>query len=110
MMESKSALENSFLIAWLNAHPFIIPERQYRWHPERMYRADFAFVEERVLVEIQGTRSLKSRHLTPNGYHQDAIRMCEAQIMGWKILYIDSMFDKEWRTAVNIVERALGLE
>lgn len=95
--------------AWLKAHPRIKPECQYRWHPTRKYRADFAFPEKRVIVEVQGTRSYKSRHLTPTGYHQDAIKMCEAQIMGWKYLYIDSMFDKDWASAVKIVERALGL-
>lgn len=106
---SASKLEDDFLKAWLKAHPRIKPECQYRWHPTRKYRADFFFAPD-LIVEIMGTRSYKSAHTTVQGYHRDCIRMNEAVVLGFRVLYFDSMFDKDWASAVKIVERALGLK
>ena len=98
-------LEGAFLRAWLKRNPYKVPQQQYKWHPERRFRADFAFVENRILVEIMGTRSVKSAHTTVAGYHSDCRRMAEAVILGWRVLYFDSMFDKNWNEAVALLER-----
>lgn len=108
-MANSSLLEDEFFSKWIAAHPNIVPTRQYKWHPKRRYVSDFAFLEYFVLVEIQGTFSRVSRHTTPQGYHNDCVRMCEAQILGWKMLYIDTLFSKNWGDAITIVERALGI-
>ena len=104
-----SQLEEDFLNEWLKAHPRIIPERQYSWHTKRKYRADF-FFKPNIIVEIMGTRSYKSAHTTVKGYHSDCLRMNEAVILGYRVLYFDSMFDKNWAEAVKILERTLGLK
>jgi very-short-patch-repair endonuclease len=102
-----SQLEEGFYNAWINRNPNCVPKRQYKWHPKRLFKADFAFVEQRVLVEIMGTRSYKSAHTTVKGYHSDCRRMVEAQILGWRVLYFDSMFDKNWLEAVKLTEKVV---
>lgn len=103
-------LEGEFLRAWLKRNPHKAPQRQYKWHPKRRFRADFAFVEKRVLVEIMGTRSIKSAHTTVTGYHSDCLRMAEAVILGWRILYFDSVFKENWNEAVILLERVLDAD
>ena len=51
---TQSHLEAAFE-AWLNQHPEIpAPEAEYRFHPTRQYRLDFAWPEYKVAVEIDG--------------------------------------------------------
>lgn len=107
---AQTNLEGEFLKAWkMYAKGYSKPVRQYMFHPTRKYRADFGFVDEKVLVEIMGTRSARSAHTTVMGYHSDCIRMCQAQALGWAILYIDSMFDQDWRLAVQLVKDVLDV-
>jgi len=48
-----SRLERRFLLYWQSlGGPEL--EREFRFHPEREWRADFAHVVSRTLVEIEG--------------------------------------------------------
>ena len=48
-----SRLEAKFALYWrgLGGPPL---EREFRFHPERKWRADFAHIESRTLIEIEG--------------------------------------------------------
>lgn len=41
-------------LAGSNYRGFTRPERQYQFHPTRKWRLDFAWVRERVAVEVEG--------------------------------------------------------
>lgn len=61
-------------------------EEEYRFHPERKWRFDFALPELKLAVEYEGIQSEKSRHTTLKGYTGDSEKYNEAQRLGWIVL------------------------
>jgi Protein of unknown function (DUF559) len=67
--------------------PTPIPEYLFA-APERRYRADFAFVDARVMVEIDGGvwRKGGGAHSHPLNIIRDMERTNEATVRGWRLL------------------------
>ena len=65
-------------------------EREYRFHPVRRWRFDFARVDDKLAVEIDGLTygSRKGAHQTPQGVERDREKDAEAMLLGWKVLRI----------------------
>ena len=74
-----------FAALWkYEAAVFESPEREYRFHPRRKWRFDFAFVAKRVAVEVDGGQWVKNggRHNTD----ADREKLNTAAAMGWRVL------------------------
>ncbi len=80
-----SSLEARFLLLWKALHGPEL-EREYRFHPKRRWRADFAHLESRVLIEIEGGVWTRGRHVTPRGFQSDAEKYLTATLNGWSVL------------------------
>ena len=89
------------------------PVQQYKFHPTRRWKADFCWVEEKLIVEVQGGiwashNGTKSGHTTGQGILRDCEKMNEAVLLGYKYLKvckenIDSGQAIEWiRKAINL--------
>jgi Protein of unknown function (DUF559) len=67
--------------------PEPVPEYPFA-APERKYRADFAFVEHKVIVEVEGGvwRKGGGAHSHPLNILRDMERTNEATIRGWRLL------------------------
>ena len=61
-------------------------QREYRFHPTRRWRFDFAFVPQKLAVEIEGGTWKKSRHTTGDGFHSDCDKYNAAVELGWSVL------------------------
>jgi len=84
-----------------------VPSVEMRFHPVRRWRFDIAFVEQRLAVEIQGGVWRGGRHTSGSGYSRDAERLAEAQILGWRLLYVTPDHIKSGQ-AVDWIRRALA--
>jgi very-short-patch-repair endonuclease len=62
------------------------PHREYRFHPTRKWRIDFAFPETKIAIEIEGGVYQRGRHNRPIGYIKDLEKYNALQIDGWKLL------------------------
>lgn len=82
-----SRLEARFLRLWeaIGGPPL---EREFRFHPGRRWRADFAHLPSRTLVEIEGGIWLRGRHTRPQGFLADIEKYFEAAMAGWRVLRI----------------------
>lgn len=89
-----SQLEDTFAFQ-LHACGIDDYEREYMAIPGRRYRFDFAFVPERVLVEIQGGVWNGGAHGRPTGITRDMNKLNQAQIHGWKVLQFDTKMVKQ---------------
>ena len=58
------------------------PESEYRFHPERKWRFDFAFPDRMLAIEIEG----RGRHQSFSGFAKDIEKYNTAAKMGWRIL------------------------
>jgi very-short-patch-repair endonuclease len=82
--KSPSSLEERFLRLWcLAGGPPL--EREYRFHDKRRWRADFAHVEARVLVEVEGGIWVNGRHNRAAGFNADLEKYLEAGLLGWRV-------------------------
>lgn len=62
-------------------------EREYRFHPERGWRFDFAFPEKRVAVEVDGAMwGAQGRHQRPDHLAEQNEKQNAATLLGWRVL------------------------
>lgn len=62
------------------------PIREYRFHPTRKWRFDFAWKEKKLAVEVEGGQYIRGRHNRPVGYERDCEKYNNAVMLGWKVL------------------------
>lgn len=60
--------------------------REYQFHPTRKFRADFAFVPQKLLVEVEGGLFVKGAHSNPLGIIRDMEKSNLAALGGWALL------------------------
>ena len=63
-------------------------EKEYMFHHTRKWRFDFAFVKEKVAVEVQGGIYTKGAHVRGRGYEKDREKTNEASLMGWIVIEV----------------------
>ena len=84
------------------------PEREYRFHPTRRWRFDFAFPDAKLGVEVDGGQWIPGggRHNRAGGFQKDLEKMNAAVELGWRVLrFTPDMVVVG--TAANTIERVL---
>lgn len=61
-------------------------EQEYKFHPERKWRFDFAFPEEKIAIEVEGGLFSQGRHTRGRGYIGDMQKYNAAVCLGWRVL------------------------
>ena len=87
----RAAKTNAFraaVQAWLKAHGLPPCEFEYRFHPERMWRFDLAWVDAQVAVEIHGGVFAFGHHTRGKGFLDDREKIGTAITLGWKVLEV----------------------
>ena len=83
------------------------PVREYKFDPKRRWRADFAWPELMLLVEVEGGHWTGGRHTRGSGFDKDAEKYNEAALFGWRVLRVTSTHIKSGEALAWIV-RALA--
>jgi len=97
------------------------PEQEYKFHPKRKWKFDFAWPEKMVAVELNGGTGFvwrtnpqtgekykaRGRHTEKEGYKQDCIKRNNAQMLGWKVYDFtsDMVLNGE---AINFIEKIVN--
>lgn len=101
-IERRSKLEIA-LLAQIEAESLPKPHCEYRWHPTRKWRLDFAWPQEgrSVGVEVQGmVHRIKAR------FKADIEKRAELLLAGWRVLEVDGDSIRDGR-ALAWVKRLL---
>jgi very-short-patch-repair endonuclease len=80
---------------------------EFRFHPTRRWRFDFAFERIKFAVEVEGGTWSGGRHTTGSGFEKDCEKYAEALALGWRVLRVTSTMVKK-RTAINYIERMIN--
>lgn len=75
---------------------------EYRFHPSRMWRADFAIPSAKILIEIDGGVWSGGRHTRGSGFVGDMEKLNAAAVLGYRVLRFQPKDCKPAR--VTIVE------
>jgi very-short-patch-repair endonuclease len=59
--------------------------KEYRFHPQRMWRFDYAMPEHRIALEVEGGVWTGGRHTSPKGFLGDMEKYNTATLMGWRV-------------------------
>jgi len=79
-----SRLEEKFLRLWQEAGgPDLV--REYRFHPDRRWRFDFAHVASHTAYEVEGGVHSQGRHTRGAGFTADAEKYNAAALAGWRV-------------------------
>ena len=81
------------------------PVREYKFDPKRRWRADFAWPELMLLVEVEGGIWTNGRHTRGKGFEADCEKYNEAALDGWTVLRFTGTHIKDGR-ALQMIERA----
>lgn len=85
-------------------------EREYKFHPERRWRFDFAIPEKRIAIECEGGTWLKKGgHTTGSGYAKNCEKYNAAIESGWLVLRYTGDMIKSGKALAQI-ERVLGMD
>jgi len=114
----QSALERTFETYWLQLAPAPLvpnfdPQPEYKFHPTRKWRFDFAWPDFKVAVELEGigNPSQKSRHTTFTGYAADCEKYNAAAELGWRVFrYTGKMLTDDPIACINQIVRVLEHE
>lgn len=85
----REALENKFHFMWkaLNGPEL---KRQHKFHETRKWTFDFAHVETRIAIEIEGGTWINGRHNRGQGYENDREKYNEANFEYWRVFCLTS--------------------
>jgi len=84
------------------------PILEYRFHSERKWRFDFAWIPQLVALEVEGGTWTKGRHVRGKGYESDCEKYSEAAILGWRVVRATGNMVNDGR-ALRLVEKALAV-
>ena len=82
------------------------PIREYQAIKGRKFRFDFAWLEHRLLVEVNGGTHTKGAHSTGQGIARDYEKIRLGQDFGWRVYPFDGKAIKSGE-AVEIIRQAL---
>ena len=84
------------------------PAREYRFHPSRRWRFDFAWPIYKVAVEVDGGIYSRGRHVRGSGFERDAEKRNAAVIAGWRVLHFTPRMVRSG-TAVQTIENLMRM-
>lgn len=105
---SRHASSVPLLLQQIQALGLPTPETEFRFHPTRKWRADVAFVEQRLLVEVEGGIYVQGRHSRGAGMEADLEKYAEAACNDFRVLRVSPRQIKQG-VAVGWILRALKL-
>ena len=73
-------------VALCQAHGLPIPQPEFRFHPVRRWRFDYAWPASLIAVEVEGGAWTRGRHTRGKGFIADLEKYNEAQVLGWVVL------------------------
>lgn len=62
--------------------------REYKFHPVRRWRFDYAIPSHKVAIEVEGGVWTQGRHTRPKGFLGDMEKYNTATALGWRVLRV----------------------
>lgn len=83
---------------------------EYKFCPERKFRADVYVPSLNLLIEYEGISAAKSRHTTALGYTRDCEKYNLAGIMGFRVLRYTALNRNDLRRDIESLKKGFDPE
>lgn len=86
---------------------------EYKFHPVRKWRIDFACIDKKIAVEVEGGRWAKySRHTTGKGYTADVEKYNNLTVMGWRLIRVfpETLLTQKTCDLINQIKELNGMD
>ena len=103
-----SNLERSFCY-WLKIRGLPMPVAEYVFAPPRRWRFDFAYLNEKIGVELEGGIFIQGAHTRGEHFESDCEKYNTAVLLGWRVLRFTEK-DLRHGEAMIVIEKILGIQ
>jgi len=79
-------MTDGYFLKVLRALDIPEPVPEYRFHPDRRWRLDYAWPDHKLAVEIEGGAWIQGRHTRGSGFLNDISKYNELTLAGWRLL------------------------
>ena len=80
--------------------------KEYKFHPDRRWRFDYAFPEYKIALEVEGGVWTHGRHTRAQGFLGDIEKYTTATLMGWRV-FRTTPTDLYRTATVNLLKAAI---
>lgn len=80
------------------------PVQEYRFHPVRRWRFDFAWPDLMVAAEVEGGTWARGRHTRGAGFEADCEKYNTAASLGWRVLRFTGAMVEDGRALAALEE------
>lgn len=80
------------------------PEREHRFDTSRRWRFDFAWLDARVAIEVEGGSFIAGRHSRGSGFEADCAKYIAAAIAGWLVLRVTTAMVDDGRALAHVAD------
>jgi len=109
----RNQLEAKFAAYWAEfGDSRYVMARQAQVIPERKIAFDFAFLEQKIVVDVQGGTAINGAHNRVAGYNRDCLKLMMAQLEGYQVFWFTAQMlkdDTEAAKNIGYLLRALDL-
>lgn len=103
---AREKLANDFLFL-VRCAGLPAPVREYQFHATRKWLFDFAFIEQRIAVEVDGGNWINGGHNTGTGRDRDNEKQNAAVLGGWRVLRFTASMLRRKTETIDIITEAL---
>lgn len=101
---NRQVLENRFLEIWQRLGGPVVT-REWKFHPTRKWRFDFALLEKQIAFEVQGGLYDSDKgHRAFASVQRDYEKFNAAMILGWKVFQLSSPMLKDAEYMQKLVD------
>lgn len=83
-------------------------EKEYRFHPVRKWRIDFALVDKNIAIECEGGVYIKGRHNRASGFIKDVEKYNALTLAGWRLLRFTIKDFKQPLSIINTIKELIN--
>jgi very-short-patch-repair endonuclease len=101
-----SASVDRIFAALLTRAGLPLPVPEFRFEPQRRWRADFAWPDQKLILEVEGGVFIRGRHSRGAGMLGDFEKYNRAAVLGWRLLRCTpkGLYDPE---TITMLQQAL---
>lgn len=74
--------------AYFSASGVMPPTPEFKFHPDRKWRFDYAWPDHKIAVEVEGGIWIGGRHTSGSGFAKDMEKYNAATCLGWRLLRV----------------------